>query len=206
MALRKDRNKRVQTCARFAELLGECIGAARSHREGTPRGEDRLKRITTGPVPVIVRDAPSGPHDAASSSGADSDQRNRLVVGVIAVAFVALLAVAIFGVALKPRGAVEADPAGDAPAADAIDASKLPRNRALVRANVDGATVFLDDVEKCETPCTIEVPVGDGKAHEIRIAKDGYVDVLQKWQPSSVTEDLPELPDLKPLGNTVRVK
>ena len=43
------------------------------------------------------------------------------------------------------------------------------------------------------------VPVGDGKTHEIRVTKDGYVDVVTNWKPKSASEPLPPLPDMKPL-------
>ena len=33
-ALRKDRNKRIQDCGRFAELLGQAIGSVRAASEG----------------------------------------------------------------------------------------------------------------------------------------------------------------------------
>ncbi|MFO0636107.1 MAG: PEGA domain-containing protein [Nannocystaceae bacterium] len=74
-----------------------------------------------------------------------------------------------------------------------------PFNRALVRANVPGAKVFVDGTVQCETPCEIKVPVGDETSHEIRLQKDGYVDVVQNWRPKNVGEPLPPLPDMKKL-------
>ncbi|MBL8946448.1 MAG: PEGA domain-containing protein, partial [Myxococcales bacterium] len=74
-----------------------------------------------------------------------------------------------------------------------------PFNRALVRSNVPSATVMVDGKEQCETPCEIKVPVGDDVAHEIRLKKAGYVDVVQNWRPKTVGEPLPPLPDLRKL-------
>ena len=75
----------------------------------------------------------------------------------------------------------------------------FPFNRALVRTNVSGAKVFVDDVPQCDTPCEIKVPVGDGRTHEIRLEKAGHTSVTHNWRPKSVGEPLPPLPDMKPL-------
>ena len=74
-----------------------------------------------------------------------------------------------------------------------------PFNRPLVRANVPAAKVFVDGKEQCETPCVIMVPVGDDASHEIRLTKEGYVDVVQNWKPKTVGEPLPPMPDLRKL-------
>ena len=82
----------------------------------------------------------------------------------------------------------------------------LPKNRASIVSNVDDARVFLDGEMKCETPCSLEVPVGDGKEHEIVLRKDGYIEVMTKWQPRSVTERPPQLPDLKPADSQIDIR
>ena len=66
-----------------------------------------------------------------------------------------------------------------------------------MQTNVEGAKVLVDGAEVCETPCEIKVPVGDDISHEIRIKKDGYVDVVQNWRPRHVGEPLPALPELR---------
>ncbi|MCA9696472.1 MAG: PEGA domain-containing protein [Myxococcales bacterium] len=87
-----------------------------------------------------------------------------------------------------------------------MDVDELPKNRATITANVEGARVFLDGAFKCETPCSIEVPVGDEVDHELILRKDGYVEVMGKWQPRSVTERAPQLPDLKPADVQINIK
>ena len=72
-------------------------------------------------------------------------------------------------------------------------------NRALVLSNISGATVHVDGEPRCDTPCEIAVPVGDGTTHEIRVRKDGYVDAVQNWRPKTVDEPLPVMADLKEL-------
>ena len=81
-----------------------------------------------------------------------------------------------------------------------------PKNRATIAGNVDGARVFLDGEFVCETPCTVEVPVGDSTEHEIVLRKDGYIEVMTKWRPASVTERPPQLPDLKAADFEVQLK
>jgi hypothetical protein len=81
----------------------------------------------------------------------------------------------------------------------------MPKNRASIVSNIDKARVFLDGEMKCETPCSLEVPVGDGKEHEIVLRKDGYIEVMTKWQPRTVTERPPQLPDLKPAEATIEM-
>jgi hypothetical protein len=76
---------------------------------------------------------------------------------------------------------------------------KYPLNRAFVSTNVKGATAHVDGIAQCETPCEIEVPVGDGKMHEIRITHEGYIDIVQNWQPRNVGDPLPRLPDMQEL-------
>src|SRR5690606_23833392 len=72
-------------------------------------------------------------------------------------------------------------------------------NRAVFRANIDGAVVLVDGDEKCTAPCSPLVPVGDGKSHEIRLTKDGHIPVVVNWSPTTVTEDPPPMPDMQPL-------
>jgi eukaryotic-like serine/threonine-protein kinase len=208
MALRKDRNKRIQDCGRFAELLGECIGAARARAEGRPppNPDSPLRRgsATTGPiasVPEIPATARTSPVAVAQGLSTAS----KLVIGGLGLAFVIIIGALMFGSNSisggddKPESApgMSAQP-GEEPA---IDPEGLPKNRATIISNVNKARVYLDGEFACETPCTLQVPVGDGRDHEIVLRKDGYVEVMTKWQPRSVTERPPQLPDLKPAGN-----
>jgi hypothetical protein len=112
-------------------------------------------------------------------------------------------------------GKTEGDTNGDTTATTAtpedetkapIDVEDLPKNRAMIDSNVEKARVFLDGEFKCETPCQVEFPVGDEIDHELVLRKDGYVEVMTKWQPRSVTDQPPQLPDLKPATVEIELK
>ncbi|NVB42564.1 serine/threonine protein kinase [Pseudenhygromyxa sp. WMMC2535] len=204
MALRKDRNKRIQDCGRFAELLGECIGAARARAEGRQPPESPLRRSanSTGPISA-VNDLPTVGKSPSAPLPSGQSVVNKLVIGGLALAFVLIVGAMIFGGGDRDHGVEEREDERarkDAPtlADDPSDADELPKNRASITTNVEGARVFLDGDFQCETPCTIEVPVGDDIDHELILRKDGYIEVMGKWRPSSVTEAAPQLPDLKP--------
>jgi eukaryotic-like serine/threonine-protein kinase len=205
MALRKDRNKRIQDCGRFASLLGECIGAARARAEGrAPNPDSPLRRssATTGPIHSIGHsNGDSGPTGATSPVVVEHGLSvvSKLVIGGLALSFVVIVGAMMF--ATNTFGDHPSDTPGmsakDSDAGPAIDPADLPKNRASMVSNVAKARVYLDGEFACETPCNLEVPVGDGKEHEIILRKDGYVEVMTKWQPRSVTERPPQLPDLK---------
>ena len=76
---------------------------------------------------------------------------------------------------------------------EAPSPEKLPMNRALVQTNVEDAQVYVDEKYQCDPPCEVKVPVGDGLSHEIRVKKEGYVDLVKVWKPKSVAEPLPKL-------------
>ncbi|PRP89956.1 Serine/threonine-protein kinase PrkC [Enhygromyxa salina] len=215
MALRKDRGKRIQDCGRFAELLGECIGAARARAEGrsppNPDGPLRRNLATTGPIASI-----EGSTSTGSTSPVVVEQglstASKFVIGGLGLAFVVIVGAMLFG-----SGKDEGDPGADHKPGMSVNEDKdedkkpvnvddLPKNRATVDSNVEGAKVFLDGEYQCDTPCTLEVPVGDGVAHEIILRKDGYVEVMTKWEPHSVTERPPELPNLRPADLEVELK
>ena len=79
--------------------------------------------------------------------------------------------------------------------------SGLRKNRALVMGS-GGGKVFLDGAFQCEAPCEIQVPVGDGISHEIRIRKEGEGDRVASWRPKSVAEPL--LPLRRSSGSSPR--
>ena len=81
----------------------------------------------------------------------------------------------------------------------------LPLSRPLITTNVAEVEVWLDGDRKCTTPCQLEIPVGDDSIHEIRLKKEGYIDVMQNWRPLTITDDLPPMPDMKPLGGSIDV-
>ena len=213
MALRKDRGKRIQDCGRFAELLGECIGAARARSEGrsSPNPESPLRRNmhTTGPIATVdARTPTTGVSPAIPPSISSLSTKNKLVLGGLGLGFVIVVAALIFS-------DKKDDPSGDehstttaAPEEEKapIDTADLPKNRATIDSNVERARVFLDGEFKCETPCQVEIPVGDGVDHELVLRKDGYVEVMTKWQPRSVTDRPPQLPDLKPATVEIELK
>jgi eukaryotic-like serine/threonine-protein kinase len=221
MGLRKDRGKRIQTAGRFAELIGECIGHLRSGREVTressqslPNGvnQSRTTMIPTGNPSVGLPIHSSAP---PTMGPAPAEQTGKIVAVVLGVAALGLVAVMVFGgLGSSDSGggkeattpASKAGHAGDA-ADEAEDSAastgaptydSFPFNRALVRTNVSGAKVFVDDAPQCDTPCEIKVPV-DGRTHEIRLEKQGHTGVTHNWRPKSVGEPLPPLPDMKPL-------
>jgi eukaryotic-like serine/threonine-protein kinase len=212
MALRKDRGKRIQDCGRFARLLGECIGAARARDEGRPppNPDSPLRRNSTTTGPISATDTPI----ATSTSPVVVEQglsaASKLVIGGLGLAFVIIVGALIFGSGEQDSGdpgASTGTPGMAAANSDEtpIDVDSLPKNRAMIASNVEGSKVFLDDEFKCETPCTLEIPVGDGRDHEIILRKDGYIEVMTKWRPRSVTERPPQLPDLRPADFSVEL-
>jgi serine/threonine-protein kinase len=212
MALRKDRGKRIQDCGRFAGLLGECIGAARNRDEGRPSNPDSILRRTSNTTgPISATDTPIGTgvtSPVAVEAGLSS--ASKLVIGGLGLAFVIIVSAMLFGSGNHDNG----DPgAVDTPGmvasdagANTINVDDLPKNRAMIASNVEGSKVFLDDEYKCDTPCSLEIPVGDARDHEIILRKDGYIEVMTKWRPRSVTERPPQLPDLKPADYEVELK
>ncbi len=213
MALRKDRTKRIQDCGRFAELLGQCIGAARARAEGRTPADITLRRNpnTTGPIRAVGTRGGTragAPKLAAPSPAArvSADQRrslvSKLVIGSLGLAFVFVVGAMIFSGNNTSNAGHKSDSqakdSGTETGADDANTDQLPKNRATITANVERARVFLDGEFVCETPCNVEVPVGDQRNHEIVLRKDGYIEVISKWQPKSVTERAPQLPDLRP--------
>ena len=203
MGLRKDRSKRIQTAGRFAELIGECIGHLRAVKEGRVTDSTSMpvsRSNNTGPLATAPGMALST--GAATFPGQAHERRGLTIALVLGAVALGLVALAVFGDFSK--GTSEADTPADVVTQGQVDAEaspyeSFPNNRALVRTNIEQAKVFVDGEEQCETPCEITVPVGDGKTHEIRLKKDGYVDVIYNWRPMNVGEQLPPLPDMKPL-------
>ncbi len=210
MGLRKDRSKRIQTAGRLAELIGQCIGYLRSG------GDSRSSRVDSGPstaqlLPSSVN-VPSTGHQAiamgALSGGAPAvnatgpvpgfaeDSRGRTIaigLGLLAIGLV--IAMFFSDMSSTPEDDQREEPPKSASAAGDAEAEpeKLPMNRALVQTNVEGAQVYVDEKYQCDTPCEVKVPVGDGLSHEIRVKKEGYVDLVKVWKPKSVAEPLPKL-------------
>ncbi|HEY8376167.1 MAG TPA: PEGA domain-containing protein, partial [Nannocystis sp.] len=140
-------------------------------------------------------------HAPTAAVAAESNRNLYIAIGAGVLVVVAALLFFTGG------GEPEADPAAVADAKAAADSAEgLPKNRALIKANVEAANVLLDGQFRCKTPCEIEVPVGDNRPHEIRLTKDGYIDVMQNWQPRTITDPLPPFPDLKPISPVVEVK
>jgi hypothetical protein len=138
--------------------------------------------------------------------------RSRWIAGGVGLATLALVLLVVFGglgrsapvnpgasTAAPGAEEVPAEASASAPMTGTAASGRLPRARALVRTNIAGAQVKVDGVDVCLTPCEIEVPVGDGEVHEVRVTKAGHIDVVANWQPGSVSEPLPPLPDMKPL-------
>jgi len=168
MALRKDRNKRIQDCGRFAVLIGECIGAARASKldPGDPSSQERTApKLITSPVPNVLHDPVTGPIAVGQREGGLS---KILMIGA-AVVFVGIAAWIIIAANSGASDDEAAVADVDETEAEAGAGPQLPRNRALIKANLEGASVLLDGVIQCQSPCFIEVPIGDGIKHEIRL-------------------------------------
>jgi eukaryotic-like serine/threonine-protein kinase len=204
MGLRKDRSKRIQTAGRFAELIGECIGHLRAAKEGRASDSTNVPaaRQTTGPLAVTPGSTMPPSTGSPAYNGPMHERRGLTIALVLGAVALGLVALAVFGDFSKRTTStdapVESETKGES-SAEPSPYDSFPNNRALVRTNVDQAKVFVDGEEQCETPCEITVPVGDGKTHEIRLQKDGYVDVVYNWRPMNVGEQLPPLPDMRPL-------
>ncbi len=208
MGLRKDRSKRIQTAGRLAELIGQCIGYLRS---GGDSGRNK-SRLDSGPSSAqLLPSAPSTGHAAivgARSGGANTipttgpvpgfaeDSRGRtiaIVLGLLAIGLV--IAMFFSDMSSTPEEARDDKPKASSSnnGGGAGSPEKLPMNRALVQTNVEDAEVYVDEKYQCKTPCEVKVPVGDGLSHEIRVKKEGYVDLVKVWKPKSVAEPLPKL-------------
>ncbi|MCA9694705.1 MAG: serine/threonine protein kinase [Myxococcales bacterium] len=216
LALRKDRNKRIQTMGRFTELVGDCMGAVRAAEEGRPVPEiaKRLRSNTLSPhtpsggLPTIPysRDTPAPqPPIPVQGSG-------RMIAVILGVAALLLVGILVFqttgGAPSHTESATTGAAAVDTAQPEEIEEpapTAFPKTRPLITTNVDAATVLVDGVEVGTTPCEISVPVGDGEVHEIRLRKDGYFDVVQNWRPLSVNDDFPALPPMQPLEQVIEV-
>lgn len=205
-ALRKDRTKRIQTAGRFAELIGQAIGAVRAAEEGRVVHVPDLAgpSMHTGPFASVQSSGrqASAPLGVPPAPPASSNLYIAAGVGAVALLIVLVL---IFVRGGDPEPAPEGTIDTKAPT-EAVSPEGLPKNRALIKANVDAANVQVDGVFQCRTPCEITVPVGDNRAHEIRLTKEGYIDVVQNWRPLTVTDPLPPFPDLKQVAPVLEVK
>ncbi len=208
MSLRKDRAKRIQTAGRFAELIGHCIGALRAMKEGRAPDSSRAmpaQSSNTGSVPISQNGGVTMPPATGTATGmrGTSADRNSFIIalglGGLALALVIVLVFGNLGNNSRTAEPLTIPTPSTAPAATDAKEKSHPFNRALVRANVPAAIVMVDGKDQCETPCEIKVPVGDDIAHEIRLKKAGYVDVVQNWRPRTVGEPLPPMPDLRKL-------
>ncbi|WAS98499.1 serine/threonine-protein kinase [Nannocystis punicea] len=202
LALRKDRTKRIQSAGRFAELIGQAIGAVRAAEEGRVVHIPELSNQHTGPFAAV-----GTPQRVTMNGALPPQESNRNLFIAIGAGVVVLL----LGIALIFRGGDEragGDPAppAEAKAAQPTGSEGLPKNRATIKANLEGASVHVDGQFQCKSPCEITVPVGDNRSHEIRLTLDGYIDVVQNWRPLTVTDSLPPFPDLKPISPVLEVK
>ncbi|MCY0986159.1 serine/threonine protein kinase [Nannocystis sp. ILAH1] len=202
LALRKDRTKRIQSAGRFAELVGQAIGAVRAAEEGRVVHIPELSNQHTGPFAAV-----GTPQRVTMNGALPPQESNRNLFIAIGVG----VAVLLVGIALIFRGG-DGRAGDDAPtpveakAAQPIGSEGLPKNRAIIKANIEGASVHVDGEFQCKSPCEITVPVGDNRSHEIRLTLDGYIDVVQNWRPLTVTDSLPPFPDLKPISPVLEVK
>ncbi len=208
LALRKDRLKRIQSAGRFAELIGQALGAVRAAEEGRPvpelSGALSASAVHTGAfAPVNSPIRPSSVPNISSGGRAPSKLPLLLMgLGILGLAVTIYALLASEGV-VDPAAAAS-ETAGDTKVA-ASDAG-LPMNRAVIRSSVEAASVVVDGKPHCTTPCEITVPVGDNKVHEIRLTKPGFIDVVQSWRPLTVTDGLPPFPALRPVASTIEVK
>lgn len=182
MGLRKDRNKRIQSAGRFSELLSEAISAVKQPSSPTPKLPPpppvRPTRVDPGPLP-----------------SAHAERRGKMLAIAGGVAALSIVGFVVFGDWSVPPTVAAAQ---RAPAERAREGAPASLHRALVNNEVPAVTVLLDGRVQCETPCWVEVPVGDGIRHELRLRKAGFVDLAVPWQPRSASEPLPPLPALVP--------
>lgn len=202
LALRKDRTKRIQSAGRFAELVGQAIGAVRAAEEGRVVHIPELSNQHTGPFAAV-----GTPQRVTMNGALPPQESNRNLFIAIGVG----VAVLLVGIALifrggGERGGDDAPAPVEAKAAQPLGSEGLPKNRAIIKANIEGASVHVDGAFQCKSPCEITVPVGDNRSHEIRLTLDGYIDVVQNWRPLTVTDSLPPFPDLKPISPVLEVK
>ncbi len=203
LALRKDRTKRIQSAGRFAELIGQTLGAVRAAEEGRPvpelSGALSPSAVHTGPFAAVnTASRPMQPNGRPPPSP-------QLPLILIGIGVLGLLVTIIM--LLLPNGetpVVEAKT--EAKAVETKADVGLPMNRALIRTNVEAVNAQVDGLMQCVTPCEIAVPVGDNKIHEIRLSKPGYIDVVQPWRPLTVNDLPPPLPDMRPIASTIEVK
>ncbi len=209
LALRKDRLKRIQSAGRFAELIGQALGAVRAAEEGRPvpelSGALAASSVHTGGfAPVPSSAAVVGARKTQPPTGKTPNHNLPLLLMGLGVLG---LVVTIY-MLLAPNG--NDAPVADTKAADTKAAAPtdgaLPMNRALIRSSVEAASVLVDGKPQCTTPCEITVPVGDNQVHEIRLTKPGFIDAVQNWRPLTVTDPLPPFSDLRPVASTIEVK
>lgn len=218
MGLRKDRGKRIQTAGRFAELLGQSIGFLRAIKEGRASGPDSAPSSGPSTAGTGGHGQPStGLHSLTSSTAVptmatlgatESERTGKTIAIVLGVAALAIIGALVFGDFGSTKGkddaadAAASDKAGPASKADGDEPEKsrnYPLTRALVQSNITDADVLVDGTKQGKTPCMIKVPVGDEISHEIRLSKEGFIDVVVNWRPRNVGEPLPALPDMKKL-------
>ena len=209
LALRKDRSKRIQSAGRFAELIGQALGAVRAAEEGRSipelSGALAASAVHTGAFAPIN----SGPNPAANRAtmhpgNVGQSKLPLLLMGLGVLGLVVTIAALLASDGSEP-GAVVDPKAAEAKAEVDSDVG-LPMCRPVIRSNIEAAHVQVDGKSVCMTPCEITVPVGDNKTHEIRLSKPGYIDVFQQWRPLTVTDQPPPFPDLRPVASTIEVK
>jgi serine/threonine-protein kinase len=205
IALRKDRTKRIQTAGRFAELIGQALGAVRAAEEGRPvpelSGALSVSAVHTGPFAPVTAASRATP--VPSAPGPAQTRAPLILIGLGALGLLITIVMLIL-----PDGAdAPADPGKpvDPAKAESTDHG-LPMARALIRSNVEAAAVLVDGAVRCNTPCEIEVPVGDNKVHEIRLQKPGFIDQVQNWRPLTVSDPPPVFGAMQPIAPPIQVK
>jgi eukaryotic-like serine/threonine-protein kinase len=209
LALRKDRLKRIQSAGRFAELIGQALGAVRAAEEGRSipelSGALAASAVHTGAFAPV-----SGGHGGGRSTlppGAVQFAPSKLPLILLGGGVLGLI-VTIY--MLLASDSSDPTPAGtkvaDTKAPVVADVVGLPMNRAVVRSNIEAASVLVDGKPVGTTPCEVTIPVGDNKVHEIRLTKPGFIDVVQNWRPLTVTDPLPLFADLRPVASTIEIK
>lgn len=196
--LRKDRDKRIQSCAQLASMIQDLMRgldllATNAEINAALPGSQEYPSVGT---------AITGPQRHAPSKQ-DQEEKERAakrILPMLAGAFV-LAAGALFFL-----GSSQAKPQSTPKSTEALPAAVQvpdspqkthPINYALIGAGLKNATATLDDQPPCKLPCRLEVPVGDGIEHRILIEKPGYVPKTLRWRPSSVTQAPPPVGKLK---------
>lgn len=197
--LRKDRDRRIQSCAGLASMIQELQRSL--DLQSTNTQPSLLQASQELPT---VGAAWSGPQNnaAAEEQRQQRERQAKRALPMLGLAFILVAGALVFlelgrgddSSELPNRTAEQLPSAAQLPT---DDPGHLPINYALIGAGIRDATASLDGAAPCPLPCRLEVPVGDGIEHTISIEKTGFVPKTLRWKPKTVTEAPPAIGKLR---------